>query len=209
MVDSGSGILVFAAALFVTATPGPNSFYVPARTLAGGRNEGLASSLGIAVGGMVHVIAGAIGVSAVIMASVEAFTVLKLAGAAFLAWLGIRMIREAGVERPATSLGAGGLRQAFRDGIVMEALNPKTAAFFLAFIPGFVDPAGNVPLQYVIFGMLTVIASGIIDIVVTLTASTARGQLARRPALMRRVHQGCGLLVILLGAALAFVNRPV
>jgi threonine/homoserine/homoserine lactone efflux protein len=208
VVDSSSGLLVFAAALVMTATPGPNSFYVPARTLAGGRNEGLASSLGIAVGGMVHVIAGAIGVSALIMASVEAFTVLKLLGAAYLVWLGVRMFRDAGVERQTAAVAAGGLRQAFRDGIMIEALNPKTAAFFLAFIPGFVDPAGNVALQFVVFGLLTVVASGIIDVIVTLTASTARGALTRRPVLMRRVRQSCGLLVVVLGAALAFANRP-
>jgi threonine/homoserine/homoserine lactone efflux protein len=119
------------------------------------------------------------------------------------------LLRDADVERSSASMVATGVRQAFRDGIVIEALNPKTAAFFLAFIPGFVDPARNVALQFVLFGMLTVAASAIIDVIVTLTASTARTALVRRPWLMRRIRQGSGLLVCVLGAALAFASRPI
>ena len=209
MFENGSWLLVFGAALVVTATPGPGSFYVPARTLAGGRDEGLASSLGIAVGGLFHVVAGAVGVSAVIMASAEAFMVMKLLGAVYLVWLGVKTVREARVEAQAVVVTAGGKMQAFRDGVVMEALNPKTAAFFLAFIPGFVNPAQNVALQFVIFGLITVFASALIDVFVTFTAASARTRLVRRPTLMRRIREGSGLVICLLGVLLVFANRPV
>jgi threonine/homoserine/homoserine lactone efflux protein len=199
-----SGLLVFGAALLVTATPGPGSFYVPARTLAGGAGEGLASSLGIAVGGLVHVMAGAAGVTALILASPQAFTALKWAGAAWLMWLGFRMYREAQTRPPDVVMTPVGMRQAFRDGIVMEALNPKTAAFFLAFIPGFIDPAQNVALQFVYFGLLTVMAGAIIDVTVTLAAASARTVLVRRPAVMVRVRQAGGVMVCLLAVLLTF-----
>lgn len=113
---------------------GPGIFYVAARTLAGGRAEGLASSFGTGLGGLVHVIAGALGVSMLVMASAEAFTILKLAGAVYLIWLGFRTIRDARVEVP-TGVASTGAGHAFHEGILVEALNPKTAAFFLAFIP--------------------------------------------------------------------------
>jgi threonine/homoserine/homoserine lactone efflux protein len=199
-----SGLLVFGAALLVTATPGPGSFYVPARTLAGGAGEGLASSLGIAVGGLVHVMAGAAGVAALILASPQAFTALKWAGAAYLFWLGLKMYREAQAQEPAIVMTAAGVRRAFRDGVVMEALNPKTAAFFLAFIPGFIDPAQNVALQFVFFGLLTVLAGAIVDVTVTLAAASARGVLVRRPAAMVRIRQAAGAIVCGLAALLLF-----
>src|SRR3990167_1115527 len=130
--------LFLAAALAIAISPGPAIFYVAARTLAGGRGEGLASSFGTGLGGLVHVAAGAIGVSALVLASAEGFTILKLAGAIYLVWLGIKTFRESGVAID-TKVEATGARRAFREGIVVEALNPKTAAFFLAFLPQFVD----------------------------------------------------------------------
>src|SRR5215218_9871842 len=96
MIDGHGMLLFFAAALAVAVTPGPGVFYVAARTLAAGRGEGIASTLGTGLGGLVHVIAGAVGVSAIVMASAEAFAVLKLAGAAYLIWLGIKTFRTAG-----------------------------------------------------------------------------------------------------------------
>jgi threonine/homoserine/homoserine lactone efflux protein len=104
--DPGPYVLFFAAALLLAATPGPGIFYVAARTLAGGRAEGIASSLGTGLGGMAHVLAGSVGVSALVLASAELFTVLKLAGAAYLVWLGLRTVRAA---RKDALAAAGGL----------------------------------------------------------------------------------------------------
>src|SRR5688500_11682433 len=154
MPDLTQLALYFAAALLLAVTPGPGIFYVAARTLAGGRTEGIASSFGTGLGGMVHVLAGSLGVSAIVLASAELFTALKLVGAAYLVWIGLRTLQAA--RRDALAILAGGTaappvgaRRAFREGVLVEALNPKTAAFFLAFVPQFVDPAaGNVALQF-------------------------------------------------------------
>jgi threonine/homoserine/homoserine lactone efflux protein len=138
--DIDTLLLFLAAALLVAITPGPGIFCVAARMLAEGRLEGLASSIGLGLGGLVHVAAGAVGVSALVMASAEAFTILKIIGVAYLVWLGLKAWREARVHLP-TNLRTTGWRQAFHERIIVEALNPKTAAFFLAFIPQFVDPS--------------------------------------------------------------------
>ena len=155
----------FDAALLLAVTPGPGIFYVAARTLAGGRAEGVASSLGTGLGGMVHVLAGSLGVSAIVLASAELFTALKLIGAAYLVWLGLRTDRAARRDALAAVAGRGrgaarsGTRRAFREGVLVEALNPKTAAFFLAFVPQFVDPAaGRVAPQFVLLGFVSVAA---------------------------------------------------
>ena len=107
--------LFLLAALVIAAVPGPGIFYVAARTLAGGRKAGIASTFGTALGGLVHVIAGGLGVSAIILASAELFTVLKFAGALYLVWLGFRTFREAGVAQPGP-IEPVGVKQAFRDG---------------------------------------------------------------------------------------------
>jgi threonine/homoserine/homoserine lactone efflux protein len=203
--DSGSLLLFLAAALVIAVTPGPGIFYVAARTLSGGRAEGLASILGTALGGMVHVIAGAAGVSALVMASAEAFTLLKLAGAAYLLWLGISTWRgaadlpEAG---PAPQLGS---RKALRDGVAVEALNPKTAAFFLAFLPQFVDPSGSVAAQFLLLGLISVCLNSLADLVVLYLALGLR--VTARPRLMRRMRQGSGAVLCALGLSLAVAQR--
>jgi threonine/homoserine/homoserine lactone efflux protein len=207
MFDIASFALFLAAALIVAVTPGPGIFYVAARTLAGGRGEGLASSVGTGLGGLVHVVAGAAGVSAIVMASAEAFTVLKFAGALYLVWLGIKTISEARVAL-ANAVAATGSRRAFREGIVVEALNPKTAAFFLAFIPQFVDPDGSVALQFAVLGLISVTLNTLADIGVAFMASSARTALARRPRVIRRIREGSGLVICGLGATLAFARRP-
>jgi threonine/homoserine/homoserine lactone efflux protein len=207
MFDTANLALFLAAALVVAVTPGPGIFYVAARTLAGGREEGLASSVGTGLGGLVHVVAGAAGVSAVVMASAEAFTVLKFAGALYLVWLGIKTFREARVALP-LGVGATGAKRAFREGIVVEALNPKTAAFFLAFIPQFVDPAGGVALQFAALGLVAVILNTAADVVVAFMAARARTALAERPHAIRRIRQGSGAVICGLGVTLAFARRP-
>lgn len=211
-MDLASVALFFLAALAIALSPGPGIFYVAARTLAGGRDEGLASSLGTGLGGLVHVAAGAVGVSALVLASAEAFALLKIAGAIYLIWLGIRMIRQAGHQ---AQIAAGmhavptGVRRAFSEGILVEALNPKTAAFFLAFLPQFVDPAaGPVWLQFLLLGLVSVVLNTAVDVVVALMASRARSMAVARPSLLRRLRQGAGLGIASLGLALVFARRP-
>jgi threonine/homoserine/homoserine lactone efflux protein len=206
---SGAGLSLFLfAALMIAVVPGPGIFYVAARTLSGGRRAGLASTLGTGLGGLVHVVAGAVGISAIILASAELFAALKLIGAFYLIWLGVRTFREAG-RRPLEQTAAPTHDRAFRDGVLVEALNPKTAAFFLAFIPQFIDPAAGYPaLQFIALGLISVTLNTLADIVVVLIASRASAGLARRPRLLQRMRQGSGIFIAGLGVSLALARRP-
>ena len=147
MPASNDLALFLAAAVLLAITPGPGIFYVAARALAGGRSEGVASSLGTGLGGMLHVAAGALGVSAVVLASAALFTAMKGLGAAYLIWLGLRTLLTARHAAPpvleAPPLGARRAPPGRRAG---RGAEPKTAAFFLAFIPQFVDASGSVAL---------------------------------------------------------------
>jgi threonine/homoserine/homoserine lactone efflux protein len=202
-------LLFLAAASIIALSPGPGIFYVAARTLADGRGAGLASSVGTGLGGLVHVAAGAAGVSALIVASAEAFAVLKVVGAVYLLWLGIKTAREARVDIAAIAGGGGGAGKAFRDGVVVEALNPKTAAFFLAFLPQFVDPAaGPVWLQFLVLGLVSVTLNTAVDVVVVVTAARARSLALARPSLLRRLRMVAGAAIAGLGLALLFARRP-
>ena len=206
---NGTNFLLFlAAASVIAAVPGPGIFYVAARTLSGGRKAGIASTFGTALGGLVHVIAGALGVSAIILASAELFTALKFAGALYLVWLGVRTFREGRQTMP-EGVSPVGATRAFREGVLVEALNPKTAAFFLAFIPQFIAPAGGHPaLQFIALGLISVALNTLADVVVVMMAATARHGLVRRPQLLQRLRQGSGLFIAGLGVSLALVRRP-
>jgi threonine/homoserine/homoserine lactone efflux protein len=163
---------------------------------------------------MVHVLSGSLGISAIVLASAELFTALKLIGAAYLIWLGLRTFRSARGDVP-TGLNGGsaapptGPRRAFREGVLVEALNPKTAAFFLAFVPQFVDPAeGHVALQFVVLGFGSVVLNTLADIVVAFAASRIREGVSARPALIRRLRQASGAAIMALGIGLVLVKRP-
>ncbi|MCK1522731.1 MULTISPECIES: LysE family translocator [unclassified Bradyrhizobium] len=201
--------LFLAAACLIAAVPGPGIFYVAARTLSEARGSGFASTAGTALGGLVHVVAGSFGISAIILASAELFAAVKFVGALYLVWLGIRTFRSAS-RAPSFDSKPVGDKRAFRDGVLVEALNPKTAAFFLAFIPQFLDPAGSNPtLQFITLGALSVTLNTLADIVVVLMASATRTQLIGRPHLMRRLTQGSGVFIAGLGLSLALARRPV
>lgn len=214
MPDPAQFALFLAAALLLAVTPGPGIFYVAARTLAGGRGEGIASSLGTGLGGTVHVLAGSVGVSALVLASAELFTALKLVGAAYLTWLGVRTVLAARRDALAAASGMGaappvGTRRAFREGVLVEALNPKTAAFFLAFVPQFVDPAaGRVAAQFAVLGILSVLLNTGADVVVAYAASGVRAGVAGRPHLVRRLREASGAAMVALGLGLLFARRP-
>ena len=214
MPDLTQLALYFAAALVLAVTPGPGIFYVAARTLAGGRAEGVASSFGTGLGGMVHVLAGSLGVSAIVLASAELFTVLKLIGAAYLVWLGLRTIQSARQGASIDLKGGSaappiGARRAFREGVLVEALNPKTAAFFLAFVPQFVDSTrGHVAVQFVVLGFVSVALNTLADLMVAYAASGIRDGASARPGLIRRLREASGAAMMALGIGLALAKRP-
>jgi threonine/homoserine/homoserine lactone efflux protein len=200
-----------AAALVLALLPGPSIFYVSSRSLAAGKLEGLASGAGTGIGGMVHVVAGTLGLSALVLASAKLFALLKLAGAVYLVWMGIGMIRAA--RRDAAALQAveqrpANPRRAVIDGVLVEALNPKTAAFFLAFLPQFVDLAhGHVALQFLLLGLVSVVLNTSADLAVALAAGAVRGSLAGKGNAIMRVRQGAGGLLVVLGVDLLLTRR--
>ena len=214
MPDAHGLALFLAAASLLAVTPGPGLFYVAARALAGGRAEGVASSFGTGLGGMAHVLAGSLGVSALVLASAELFTALKVLGAAYLAWLGLRTILTAREDAFAAAFGRAttppvGVRRAFREGVVVEALNPKTAAFFLAFVPQFVDPAaGNVAVPFAVLGTVSVALNTLADVAVAYAAGGLGRGLAGRPGLVRRLREASGAAMIALGLGLLLARRP-
>jgi threonine/homoserine/homoserine lactone efflux protein len=174
---------VFAAAsLALAVVPGPAVLYIVAQSVYGGRRAGVVSALGIASGGFVHVLAAVIGLSAVLAASATAFTVVKVAGAAYLVYLGIRVLL-----RPLDGAEIGGRRQeatlarTYGRGVVVNVLNPKTALFFLAFLPQFVDPDGAARPQLAVLGAIFVVIALSSDLVWAIGAGTA-GEVLRRNA---------------------------
>ncbi len=201
--------LFLAAALLLAVTPGPGMFYVVGRTWAAGRRDGLASSLGTMLGGFVHVAACVIGVSALVMASAAAFTALKLVGGVYLVYLGIQTFRAASRESLAMPQeSATGWVRAFRQGVVVEATNPKTAAFFLAFIPQFISlGAGHVALQFLVLGVISVLLNTGADLVAVMGAAKLQERLLHRPVIFRRLRQGSGLLMASLGIGLLAARR--
>lgn len=212
MPDLSTFLLFLAAALVIAVAPGPGIFYVAARSLAGGRGVGLASSFGTGIGGLAHVAAGALGVSAILLASAEAFTLLKLIGAGYLVYLGISLWRSGDSllpQRPAAFAGVPGVRRALRDGVVVEVFNPKTATFFLAFIPQFVEPAaGHVGLQFALLGVISVALNTAVDVVVVFAATALKGRLEAGTRLTRWLRRGAGALICGLGVSLAAAETP-
>jgi len=205
MTDTHHFLLFLGAAVVLAITPGPGIFYVLARTLAGGRREGISSALGTFFGGLFHVVAAALGVSAILAASAVAFHTVKYAGAAYLVWLGIRMIRTRNAEMPAqTEAPAQG---SFRQGIFTEALNPKTALFFLSFIPQFIAASrGHVFLQFIVLGATSVLLNTVADIAVVLLAAPLERKLKTSAQFRSRQRIASGAGMIGLGAYVAFAD---
>jgi threonine/homoserine/homoserine lactone efflux protein len=205
MIDSHHFLLFLAAALVLAITPGPGIFYVLARTLAGGRREGIESSLGTFFGGLFHVFAAALGISAILAASAVAFHTVKYVGAAYLVWLGIRMIRTRNAEMPTQA--ATPAQGSFLQGILTEVLNPKTALFFLSFIPQFIVAGrGHVFLQFLVLGTLSVLLNTIADLVVVFMAAPLERKLKTSVKFRRRQRLASGLGMIGLGAYVAFAD---
>jgi threonine/homoserine/homoserine lactone efflux protein len=205
MIEFHRFVLFFSAALVLAVTPGPGILYVLARSLAGGRREGIQSSLGTFIGGLCHVFAAALGISAILAASAVAFHAVKFGGAAYLVWLGVRMIRSRNAE---LALAAAAPSQgAFRQGIFTEALNPKTALFFLSFIPQFIAPErGHIFLQFVILGTISVILNTSADLLVVSLAGPLERKLKGSSRFRRRQRVASGLGMIGLGAYLALAD---
>ena len=197
---------ITAAAIFAFI-PGPGILYAAAQTMAGGRSAGLLGTLGLALGGYLHVIAAAAGLSVVFHAVPPLYGAVKLLGAAYLVWLGISMIRAkatGGNGAPVVARKSG--KRAFVEGITVEMLNPKTAMFFLAFLPQFTDPAAALPVwaQFMILGSVVNLIFALADVAAVLLASSVVTRLGRANRIQRTVQRLGGGIMVALGMRLAF-----
>ena len=198
---------VFAlASLALAVVPGPAVLYIVAQSVDGGRRAGILSALGVATGGLVHVLAAIVGLSALLTASAEAFTAVKLAGAAYLVLLGIRTLL--------TSEGHAGGRvhertpgRTFRQGVVVNVLNPKTALFFIAFLPQFVEPDGAVRAQLAVLGAVFIVIALTSDCAWALAAGTAGEWLRHHRGFLRARRYVSGTVFVALGVLTAFARR--
>ncbi|GDX57953.1 transporter [Comamonadaceae bacterium] len=204
-----SKIAFLVAAVVLAITPGPGIAYVVARTVAGGRFEGLASCIGTGIGGLLHVLAAALGLSLLVAESAMAFGMLKYLGAAYLVYLGVRMLRRKDATFVLPGVAAQGAARALREGILVEALNVKTALFFLAFLPQFVAPALPLAPQLVVLGSICVVLNTLVDVAAVFAAQRLLSSGPARAARARLLTRASGVTMLGLGAFLALARREV
>jgi threonine/homoserine/homoserine lactone efflux protein len=198
-------IAFFLASAVFACVPGPSMLYAAARTLASGRKVGWWSALGFHIAGLGHVAAAAFGVSALLAVVPAVFTAMKLVGAAYLIWLGIRYLR--GSRSPAARPLAPG--RPLRDSIVVEAMNPKSALFFLAFLPQFVDPSAAFPvwLQIVILGGIVNAMFSVTDVILIETSHAVATRLRASERFVLALQRLGGGVLIVLGINLALAKN--
>jgi threonine/homoserine/homoserine lactone efflux protein len=198
-------LLFISAALVLLFIPGPAVLYIVARSVEQGRRAGLASASGIATGTLAHVLAATLGLSALLLSSAIAYSVVKYAGAVYLLYLGIKKFRERpAVRDEVKQVPALPLRRIYAQGILVQVLNPKTAIFFFAFLPQFVNPArGHVSLQFFVLGMIFILLGLSSDSVWALTAGSAAGWLRQNQAFIRNERYISGTVYLGLGMATA------
>ena len=210
MPDVSTFALFVAAALVMLIVPGPSVLYIVARSVEGGRVAGLISVLGVQTGALVHIAFAALGLSAILASSAVAFSVVKWLGAAYLVWLGLRRIFGSEEEEDVT-IEPERFSRVYWQGVVVNVLNPKTALFFLAFLPQFVDPArGAAWTQVLLLGATFVVLALCSDGLYALLSGTAGGWLRRRmkEASFRRGQRFLsGGVLIALGAAAAVSGK--
>jgi threonine/homoserine/homoserine lactone efflux protein len=199
--------LFIVASLVLLLTPGPAVLFIVARSVAQGRSAGLVSVLGIHLGTIVHIVAAAVGLSALLVSSALAFAIVKYLGAAYLIWMGIRTLLAKDPEPAAAAVPSERLARVFRDGFVVNLFNPKTAIFFLAFLPQFVDPARAVHWQILVLG-LTFMGLGVLsDGMFALVAGAAGDFLRRNRRFLRLQRWFAGTSFIGLGITAALATR--
>jgi len=204
--ESTSFGVFLIAAIALAITPGPSILYVLARTVSGGKSDGMASVLGTGIGGLVHVFFAAIGLSALLTASAQAFLTVKYFGAAYLVFLGIRTILSARKKQTLQVIQSSGTKQAFFEGILTEALNVKTAIFFLAFIPQFVSHELTTAPQFIVLGLICVSFNTAVDFLVVIGAARLLPYLQSSPKPAQLMSYSSGSLLIGLGTYAAFAD---
>lgn len=207
MPDSHSLLLFLAAGLALNFTPGPDMLYVAARGAAEGRAAGIVSALGIGAGTLVHIALVALGLAALLSAVPVAYATVRLAGAAYLIYLGVRALRSR-ADLTTPRVKAAPLLAIFRQGVLTNVFNPKVALFFLAFLPQFIDSSrGNPALQVVALGLLFDTTGTLVNLAVGIGSSSAAARLRGAGRTSAALHKITGVLFIGLGIRLAFSSR--
>ena len=208
MPDPASLALFLTATLALNLAPGPDMLYVSTRSLTQGRRAGVISALGIAAGTCVHMVAIASGLAVLLRALPLAYEIVRLAGAAYLIWLGVQALRGKAGPAAGKPLDRESEWAVFRQGAITNILNPKVALFFLAFLPQFVDPArGSVALQIVVLGCLFNTSGTIVNIAVAYLAASAGRWLGARGHVERIFRWLTASVFIGLGLRLALGDR--
>ncbi len=208
MPDTSTLLLFSAAALALIVVPGPAVLYIVAQSIDRGRLAGVVSALGVAVGGLVHVTAAAIGLSSLLVSSATAFSVVKYAGAAYLIGLGLWTLLRRREEASPTIQKERKLSRRFWQGVVVNVLNPKTALFFFAFLPQFVDPdKGSAALQIGVLGLVFVALAVLSDSLWALAAGTASERLRGNRRFLAVQRYVSGSVFVGLGVVTATAKR--
>jgi threonine/homoserine/homoserine lactone efflux protein len=208
-MPTASTLLVFAAAsLALLVVPGPVVLYVVTRSMSQGRGAGLVSVLGVHVGSVVHVASAALGLSALLASSATAFAAVKYAGAAYLVWLGVQKLRSRELSVEGEAPPPVTRRRLFTQGIVVSVLNPKTAIFFLAFLPQFVHPQrGPVALQILVLGGCFIVLGMLSDGAYAVLGGLLAGRLRHTVRARRRLDRASGVVCLGLGAGAALASN--
>lgn len=205
MISSGVLATYVAVALGLMVIPGPATLLTLAKSISGGRRAGMATGLGIALGDLVHTAMATFGLSTLLAASALAFEIVKYAGVLYLIYLGLKAFAEKGDSLDLPAVQASRPAKAFRQGLFTELLNPKTALFFLAFLPQFIDPSASFPVwvQFLILGTCANLIFSSADIVCVLLAGVIVTRLKRSSGAQRLMRRAGGALLVGLGAHLA------
>jgi threonine/homoserine/homoserine lactone efflux protein len=204
--------LFILAGLLLNITPGPDMLYIAGRTASQGFRSGLAAVMGINAGCLAHTLAGAIGFSAILMASAEAFLVVKLVGAAYLVYVGISLLleKQKAVAEISSTLPSKTTQQAFWQGFLTNVLNPKVALFFLAFLPQFISSDSNAkPAAFVVLGIIFIFNSLFITIGLAAIVARARTRFHGASQVALWLNRSCGALFIAIGVKLALTEKPI
>jgi threonine/homoserine/homoserine lactone efflux protein len=203
-------LLFLGAALVLNLTPGPDMMYVAARSVSDGATAGIVAAFGVAGGLLLHVAALALGLAALLAAAPLAYTLIRVAGAIYLIALGLRLLLRPRGATPAARLPRATLRTIFLQGVITNALNPKVALFFLAFLPQFVDPAGRpAALQFLLLGLLFNVQGTAVNVLVAMLASRGTAWLRSNEWRVALLQRFTGVVFLLLGARLAFAPMTV
>jgi threonine/homoserine/homoserine lactone efflux protein len=208
MMEGASVTVFVGAAVLLNISPGPDLLYVSSTAMTNGRRVGVAAAFGIAAGAMVHVVAAALGLSAILTTSETAFFVVKWLGAGYLIYLGLRSLFHGG----AAAFGREGKRltvkSAFRQGVMVDLFNPKSALFFVAFLPQFTAPSiGHLPFQLLALGIFVILIGLAVEVAAAFGASRLTAAMRERPRFAIWLDRFLGCFLIGLGMRLALQQR--